>query len=158
MCYYVETSKTLLLAEALDDYEKEGRTLISFAYNNSTSEYAYVFRKKKNVVAIPKTDDDEKEFVERIYKLYPTKCPKRGTSTGKSHKDKDKIVRLLRMYSRDEIERVVKHEIEVKLGKEYMMNFSTFLNNFPDPACLGGSEGLKENKGEALVINGQIYK
>ena len=33
----------------------------------------------------------------------------------------------------DEIERVFKHEIEEKYEKQYMQNFSTFLNNFPDP-------------------------
>ena len=36
----------------------------------------------------------------------------------------------------DEIERVFKHEIEEKYEKQYMQNFSTFLNNFPDPNVL----------------------
>ena len=36
----------------------------------------------------------------------------------------------------DEIERVFKHEIDEKYEKSYMQNFSTFLNNFPDPNAL----------------------
>jgi hypothetical protein len=75
------------------------------------------------------------EFVERMYALYPTKCPIRGASLGKSYKDKERIQKLLRQYTEDEIESVFKNEIEEKYGKHYMQNFSTFLNNFPDPNC-----------------------
>ena len=76
------------------------------------------------------------EFVERMYALYPTKCPIRGATLGKSYKDKERIQKLLRQYTEDEIESVFKNEIEEKYGKHYMQNFSTFLNNFPDPNCL----------------------
>ena len=75
------------------------------------------------------------EFVERMYALYPTKCPIRGATLGKSYKDKERIQKLLRQYTEDEIESVFKNEIEEKYGKHYMQNFSTFLNNFPDPNC-----------------------
>lgn len=75
------------------------------------------------------------EFVERMYALYPTKCPIRGATLGKSYKDKERILKLLRQYTEDEIESVFKNEIEEKYGKHYMQNFSTFLNNFPDPNC-----------------------
>lgn len=74
-------------------------------------------------------------FVERMYALYPTKCPIRGATLGKSYKDKERIQKLLRQYTEDEIESVFKNEIEEKYGKHYMQNFSTFLNNFPDPNC-----------------------
>ena len=79
---------------------------------------------------------EEDEFVERMYSLYPSRCPKRATSLGKTKKDKDRIRKLLKCYSMDEIERVFKHEIEEKYEKQYMQNFSTFLNNFPDPNAL----------------------
>lgn len=75
------------------------------------------------------------EFVERMYALYPTKCPIRGATLGKSYKDKERIQKLLRQYTEDEIESVFKNEIVEKYGKHYMQNFSTFLNNFPDPNC-----------------------
>lgn len=72
-------------------------------------------------------------FIDKIYKLYPSKCPKRGISTGKTLKDKKRIATLLKTYSMEEIEMVVKHEVDSKLGKHPLKNFSTFLNNFPDP-------------------------
>lgn len=79
---------------------------------------------------------EEDDFVERMYSLYPSRCPKRNASLGKTKKDKDRIRKLLKCYSMDEIERVFKHEIEEKYEKQYMQNFSTFLNNFPDPNAL----------------------
>ena len=40
--------------------------------------------------------ESEVAFIDRMYSLYPTKCPKRGTSLGKSHKDKQRIKKLLK--------------------------------------------------------------
>ena len=76
------------------------------------------------------------DFIERMYLMYPTRCPKRNASLGKTKKDKDRIRKLLKCYSMEEIERVIKNEIETKQGKAYMQNFSTFLNNFPDPQMM----------------------
>lgn len=83
---------------------------------------------------------DVKDFVDRMYKLYPTRCPVRNTTLGKSHKDKERIKRLLKTYSQEDIERVIRHEVDEKYGKSYMSNFSTFLNNFPDPSELFSSK------------------
>lgn len=80
------------------------------------------------------------DFVDRMYKLYPTRCPVRNTTLGKSHKDKERIKRLLKTYSQEDIERVIRHEVDEKYGKSYMSNFSTFLNNFPDPSELFSSK------------------
>lgn len=105
----------------------------------------------------------EEEFIERMYAMYPTKCPKRGTSLGKSHKDKQRIKKLLKMYSMEQIEAVFKREIDEKFGSQYMQNFSTFLNNFPDP----NEQSLFAEEVETLtntqpsttvVIGGQIYR
>lgn len=111
---------------------------------------------------------EEDEFVERMYSLYPSRCPKRATSLGKTKKDKDRIRKLLKFYSMEEIERVFKHEIEEKYEKQYMQNFSTFLNNFPDPNALdnGNLFGVlvteepnshKQFNG-SINIGGQIYR
>lgn len=111
---------------------------------------------------------EEDEFVERMYSLYPSRCPKRATSLGKTKKDKDRIRKLLKHYSMDEIERVFKHEIEEKYEKQYMQNFSTFLNNFPDPNSLDNGNlfgvlvteepnSYKEFNG-SINIGGQIYR
>ena len=111
---------------------------------------------------------EEDEFVERMYFLYPSRCPKRATSLGKTKKDKDRIRKLLKCYSMDEIERVFKHEIEEKYEKQYMQNFSTFLNNFPDPNTLDNGNlfgvlvteepnSYKQFNG-SINIGGQIYR
>ena len=91
---------------------------------------------------------DVNEFVDRMYALYPAKCPKRGTSLGKSEKDKGRIKSLLKTYSESDIEFVFRREIEQKYGKSYMLNFQTFLNNFPDPTQIDGYnelEGISTN-------------
>ena len=111
---------------------------------------------------------EEDEFVERMYSLYPSRCPKRATSLGKTKKDKERIRKLLKCYSMDEIERVFKHEIEEKYKKQYMQNFSTFLNNFPDPNALDNGNlfgvlvteepnSYKQFNG-SINIGGQIYR
>ena len=111
---------------------------------------------------------EEDEFVERMYSLYPSRCPKRATSLGKTKKDKDRIRKLLKCYSMEEIERVFKHEIEEKYEKQYMQNFSTFLNNFPDPNSLDNGNlfgvlvteepnSYKQFNG-SINIGGQIYR
>ena len=112
--------------------------------------------------------DDVDDFIERMYNFYPNKCPKRGTSLGKTRKDKVRIRKLLKTYSMEEIEMVFKHEIDTKLGKTYMQNFSTFLNNFPDPLSLDSgnlfgvliteeTNSYKEFNG-SINIDGQIYR
>lgn len=82
--------------------------------------------------------NNDEEFVEQMYKLYPSKCPKRQSSLGKTQKDKDRIRKLLKKYSKEDIERVIRNEIDTKYGISYMQNFSTFLNNFPDPTQIDG--------------------
>ena len=108
-----------------------------------------------------KNDFETDEFIDRMYKLYPTKCPKREQYLGKCKKDKMRIKSLLKQYSMQEIEFVFKHEIEQKYGKHYMSNLSTFLNNFPDPNTLGynqSDENGEKIQHNALVINGQVYR
>lgn len=87
--------------------------------------------------SIKKQNEDKNKdidnFVNEIYDLYPKKCPVRGVSTGKCSKDKEKIKKLLKIYTQDEIYSVVKSEVNTKLGKTMIKNFGTFLNNFPDP-------------------------
>jgi hypothetical protein len=99
------------------------------------------------------------EFVERMYALYPTKCPIRGATLGKSYKDKERILKLLRQYTEDEIESVFKNEIEEKYGKHYMQNFSTFLNNFPDPNCsqlVFGEQQVSSDVDEVMLRKGFV--
>ena len=104
-------------------------------------------------------DEGDDDFVEMIYSLYPTKCPKRGSSLGKSTKDKNRIRKLLKTYTKEQIEAVVRKEVEDKYGKAYMQNFSTFLNNFPDPSIMEGHIKVDAKKEDTkLVIGGVVYK
>ena len=72
------------------------------------------------------------EDVERLYAIYPASCPKRGTSTGKCWRDKDKLNRLLKVYPFNVIEQKLNAYVEENLGKHYMLNFSTFLSRIDD--------------------------
>ena len=114
-----------------------------------------------------KSDDKEPnnnqiidDFVDKIYKLYPTTCPMRNTPLGKSYKDKERIRRLLKDYSMDDIERVVRNEVDTKFGKAYMQNFATFLRNFPDPTLIDGGKNASVESGESkkVIINGVEYR
>ena len=103
-------------------------------------------------------------FVEKIYSMYPSKCPVRNTTLGKSYKDKERIQSLMSRYSEEDIEAVVKAELDEKYGKHYMQNFSTFLNNFPDPQTISQpslfeveSESQELNR-DSMVINGVLYR
>lgn len=112
-------------------------------------------------VAVTTTSkEDFSEFIEEMYRLYPAKCPKRNSSLGKSHKDKDRIKRLLKTYTKEEIEQVIRAEVDNNYGVNYMKNFSTFLNNFPEPTPTTGPDAKPYNTSsdETLVINGTVYK
>lgn len=100
------------------------------------------------------------DFVDKIYKIYPTTCPMRNSPLGKSSKDKERIRRLLKSYSMDDIERVVRNEVDTKFGKAYMQNFATFLNNFPDPTLIdNGKNAVGENgENKKVIINGVEYR
>lgn len=96
-----------------------------------------------------------KEDAEEIYKLYPTTCLNTGRRTGKSTKDKEKIIRLLKTHTKEELKFTIQKYINLSIrDKTYMMNFSTFLNHLPDYSDL--TEKEKETK---LELDQQVgYK
>lgn len=100
------------------------------------------------------------DFIDRMYTLYPTKCPIQNRSLGKSSKDKDRIRKLMKIYSKEDIEFVIKNEVSQKYNKSWMSNFSTFLNNFPDPTQIDGYKKIDNDEKEEkeLIINGQVYR
>lgn len=74
-----------------------------------------------------------KEDIERIYKKYPTKCIVSGRSTGKGEKNKEKICKLLKNHSADDlISRIDVYVFDCKKTNTYLKNFATFLNNLPE--------------------------
>lgn len=121
----------------MNDGARQNDTII-FNYNNYTcnNNPCNNNKEKKEEKKEDKSSLKEKEnlFVERMYSLYPTKCPVRGVSLGKTSKDKVRLHSLLKKYSMEDIERVITLEVKNKYGKYRLRNFSTFLNNFPDPS------------------------
>jgi len=73
------------------------------------------------------------DAIERIYKLYPTRCPVKGRPTGKSSADKKKIERLLKTMPEDKLTSVVQRYLRECIESQTpIKNLSTFLNNLPD--------------------------
>lgn len=88
---------------------------------------------QQSTVSINKqeTKNNKQETINNIYKHYPSKCKNRGTSTGKSSKDKEKIAKLLKTHSEEHLIACI--DFAIKEGQKGMLkNFSTFLNNLPD--------------------------
>jgi hypothetical protein len=86
--------------------------------------------KKKTQKPAPKVEMDA---VDRVYSLYPTKCPISGRATGKSSKDKVIIERLLKSVPEKNLADIIKRYIKESIEQQsYIKNFSTLLNNLPD--------------------------
>ena len=87
--------------------------------------------KRKKIQDTSNKIEDKREKIDIIYKHYPSKCKNRGTSTGKSSKDKEKIAKLLKTHSKEHLIACI--DFAIKEGEKGMLkNFSTFLNNLPD--------------------------
>lgn len=80
-----------------------------------------------------KRKEKKKEDVNFIYSLYPSKCPNREASNGKSEKNKEAISKHLETKSKEDLEKIINTYVQDCIkSKTYMKNFSTFLNNLPD--------------------------
>lgn len=155
---------TLLSTKKADTEEiptRENTDTGNFRHGENPTQYNKDNKEKKDLAkeeridkSIPKkkADNDVDDFVDRMYALYPAKCPKRGKSLGKSQKDKGRIKSLLKTYSKSDIEFVIRYEIEQKYNKAYMSNFSTFLNNFPDPTQIDGYNELNNTSTNTLTL------
>ena len=79
-----------------------------------------------------KGEDQIKQDVEKLYSLYPTKCPMRNSATHKGEKCKAKLKSLLTNHKAEELEAIIKRYVEETYGKHYLKDFLSFLNNLPD--------------------------
>lgn len=127
--------------DRLNAIADEGWRLVSVLqiqqYQQPVFQYAFEEEVKEARVKRDKEALDEEEaFVEEIYQMYPSKCPKRNKPLGKCDKNRSQIRTLMKKYSQEQIRAVVQHELSVKLGKDYLKNFTTFLNQFPDPETI----------------------
>lgn len=94
-------------------------------------------------------DIDKDNIIEEIYKEYPSKCPIKGSSTGKTKKNKDKIRQLLKDHSPDELKKIITWYIsDCKKSNTFIKNLGTFLNNLPDIEEV--ETKIKENKEKPL--------
>lgn len=126
---------TFLLAKVLCSMGKGTvEEIIAEAVEATTPE------KKESSNPVKNTADPDS--VNRLYALYPSKCPVSGRATGKSYKDKEILTRLLREHSEEELSETIKRYIKDSTEqKSYIKNFSTFLHNLPD-------YGIKADDGE----------
>ena len=73
------------------------------------------------------------DIINNIYKLYPTSCPIKKSSTGKCQKNKTTIKQLLKTNSAERLENIIKWYLnDCKKNDVFIKNFSTFLKNLPD--------------------------
>lgn len=71
--------------------------------------------------------------IELIYTAYPSKCPVKGSSTGKSEKHKEIIAILLKTQSKAELlAKINRYKSDCVKDSRFMKNFGTFLNQLPD--------------------------
>jgi predicted DNA-binding protein len=88
---------------------------------------------KVNKSKVKESKQKEINDIDDIYLAYPSKCPIRDVSNGKSSADKVKIKQLLSKFSKDTLLLAIsKYVQECESKKVYMKNFKTFLNNIPD--------------------------
>ena len=96
------------------------------------------------------------EDTERLYKLYPSKCPKRNSTTGKSKKNYTQLSSLIYELGVSQTEFTITNYIkDCKDNGVYMKNFGTFLNNFPDTPIETPKEKDKE---VSFIMDGKICK
>jgi hypothetical protein len=85
---------------------------------------------KENITLINNTNNI---YIDEIYKEYPSRCIVNNRSLSKSNKDKEKIKKMLKEKTKDEmIIHIKKYVRECARSKTFMMNFSTFLNQWPE--------------------------
>ena len=94
------------------------------------------------------------EAVERIYKLYPSSVVrKEGNRVSlRSSKDKDKIRRLLKSHSEEELAGTIRQYLDENPGA-YTKMFSTFLEHLPDY----GSIFPETSNDEDWLVEGKLY-
>jgi hypothetical protein len=145
-----------LLPAVVLQAERDGRDVSSFV---SSKEIAAAINyleilgamKEGRVAKVKHTENSGS--TDRIYKLYPTKCPVSKRSSGKSKVNKRKIASLLNSdYTEDELTFIInKYVVECRAQGVYMKNFSTFLNNIPDYTIEESEEEIIEEPGVSFL-------
>lgn len=110
-------------------------------YQAKRNDNESIMKRKRNdneTIATPNNNgnnenNDNKEIIEYIYSLYPSKCPFKNKSLGKCSKDKTKIKSLLKTHTPKEIENKIQFYIkDCNSSNTWYKNFGTLLNNLPE--------------------------
>ena len=109
--------------------------------------------KKRNEMVKKSTDRQSQkqpsycESVNLIYDAYPSKCPVKGSNTGKCEKNKAQIEKLLQIHSETNLIKTIQSYVaDCKQSNTYIKNYSTFLNNLPDMNCSQDAKNQEDNR------------
>lgn len=112
--------------------DRDNNNLFNNIYNQENNIYKQEEEKKEIPPLSPQKGKGYSQDVERLYAIYPTKCPMRNSATHKGEKCKAKLKSLLTERSVGELEYIIKRYVEETYGKHYLKDFLSFLNNLPD--------------------------
>lgn len=101
-----------------------------------------------------KDKDKLKEQAEAIYQSYPTRCSIRNSSTGKNSSDKKKLIDLIKTHDYDYVDRAISFYVkDCKKSETMLKNFSTLLNNLPEPPEYWGNKKIPAKLDRQFVDN-----
>lgn len=118
--------------------ESTVQSIDSIIIQINNKQYTNIQLNKLNKVLELYLSDDNKisqDDIDEIYNAYPTKCPVKNSSTGKSKKTNQEKIKslLIKDYTKDELKSIILRYVDLCVkDKVYMKNFGTFLNNIPD--------------------------
>lgn len=100
---------------------------------SNTPTFIYSEDNTDNAIAPAPARESVEEVVDRLYALYPSSTVRSGgkCSTGKCAKDKQRLTTLLKTHTEEQVKKVIERYVKEQNG-QYLKNFSTFLNNFPE--------------------------
>ena len=130
---------------------KKGKPLSNKRVTRKTYDVEKSSKFQQHMETETETENENKD-VKDIYNSYPSKCPVKGSSTGKCNKNKKQIKKLLKIHTPKILTDLIKKYIQdCTDNNRYIKNFTTFLNNLPDP------EQFKEVKEDIKLFDSELY-
>ncbi len=136
----------------INELKKYGYIKVAFDRKDSNRRKIYINEMNKESLFVEKIVDRNKtkDFKEEqilmtndVYSLYPSKCPYSQRSTGKGASSKNKIEKLLRQKTKEQLILHIRSYLNnCYKTKTFIKNFNTFLNNIPEIIDEGRQDGL----------------
>lgn len=140
--YFETYKKTMDGVIKARDYGKNGGTkrVENQEITNDTLKGSIQDTPQPKLKEVKRNKEKEKEVninieneVNEIYEIYPSKCPFRNSSTGKSAKNKKQIEKLIKDNSFENIKQRLKQYIQDCINSTtFLKNFGTILNQLPE--------------------------